>query len=141
MNDIKLRCYISRLDAKTNKRVGKMCFSEPHESERGLGFMAYDKMITRAVTDKKFTHSWMRHVGVPDKNGNDLYEDDLGIYEYWIAISADPDCKGITHLGRGKIVFIDGAFMVENVETKHRVPFHYPDLTFEKTGNIHEGEK
>lgn len=29
--------------------------------------------------------------------------------------------------------------MVEDVETKHRIPLHYPDLSVEVIGNIFEG--
>lgn len=74
--------------------------------------------------------------GLKDKNGKDSFDCDLCKFVYYIQNSANPDdLKKYT--GTGRILMIDGCFMIEDLKTTHKTPLHYTDLSFEIIGNTH----
>lgn len=73
--------------------------------------------------------------GVKDCNETKAFENDTCNYEYWISNGIE---GGITAKGKGAIIFEDGSFKIEDLETKRGFPLHYADLSFEITGNTHD---
>jgi len=89
--------------------------------------------LTQTIRVK--TETVGQYTGIPDAEKERIFEGDICDYEYWIQTSVDPDSEGRQFFGVGVVVFIDGAFMIEDVKTKLRVPFHYTELTMTLRGN------
>lgn len=88
--------------------------------------------------DSISSFNWEQYIGLKDKNGIEGYKNDICKYKYLVQTSVDHDHSGKIFSGVGKIVFIDGCFMIRDIKTKYTVPLHYPDLSFEVIGNIYE---
>lgn len=73
----------------------------------------------------------MQFTGLPDKNGEDLYEDDL--------VNVDESYLGDTRIPKhiGKVIFTCGSFIVEAIDLKETWS-DIDDNIFTKIGNIHQ---